>query len=148
MARGYPDFFGYQTFYSYGTPIAEVNDPLIVVAGAVGDPIDLTGKGRSYGGYLSWAVKAADIGLFTVDVIIDGNSLTPFNIPNAWGSGAYQNDSYFFKIDGFYFDTDYYLLASFIPNWSWGQTLKVRFDLTACANNISVYAYLYWARVE
>lgn len=148
MARGYPDFFGNQTFYSFGTPIAAVQSPLTVVAGATGDPVDISGKGKSYGGFMSWVVKAADVGLFEVDVLIDGNSMGSLNIPNYWGSGAYRDDSYFFRVNYLEFLTDYYLLVSFVPNWSWGQTLNLRFDLTACANNIDVYAYFYWAKVE
>ena len=148
MARGYPDFFGYQTFFSYGTPVAEIVSPLTIVAGATGDPLSLTGKGRSYGGFMTFTAKAADVGLFTIEVIVDGNSLGAHDPAGMVLSGTYADDSYFFRINDLSYITDYFFGITYVPNWSWGQTVICRFDLTACANNIDVYLWFYWARVQ
>jgi len=76
MARGYPDFYGYEIVPKYGTPVDEIKAAAIVVTGNWETVFNITGKGRTYGGYI---VLSSILEAFTtalLRVIIDGVTFT------------------------------------------------------------------------
>lgn len=110
MAKGYPDFFGFQTFPQYGVPAFGADDTVMVAAGDTASVFVLTCKGRISGGYifLSGAVEPSDL---VLKIYVDGD-LTETTRPHTINSrGIYRPGLGFLYMVSYRPETDAFLLG-------------------------------------
>lgn len=81
MARGYPDFFGYSIFPSYGLFLTHDQTIAPMLDTEDFNMIDIAGKGKVHGGYLDIDSLASMAGV-SITITIDGvyyGTYIPFN---------------------------------------------------------------------
>jgi len=149
MARGYPDFFGFSIFPSFGIPTEENSGWVVVGAGTTPVLVDIAGKGKSYGGELWFDGNEDACDLAQPIVIIDG---VTFNDVTAEAHLIYGQDLCESRFTRLICSELQHATASrgafaFGKDFTWGQSLSIALN-NATAANMNAWCRLRWARVR
>ena len=145
MARGYPDYFGYSTFFKYGQ--LQTPAPLVaaVLAGDTNDIWHLDYKGRTYSGWLRLTFLADPANLVTTFCSIDGNEGYRLNTMLTW--------AYHLSAPGlgpleliYYDDVGTTIVYRIANNWSFDSNFTISVENLTAAG-IAIQGELWVARV-
>lgn len=147
MAQGYPDFFGYQIIPKYGTPVQEQKASTVVASGVDETVFNITGKGRTYGGYVQyWGTLAVFVSTVIYSVI-DGVNILFFNPEDQLDFGLNMKESQPFSLTQYEYDgTTKYVCYACHKDWTFGQSFQVILQNGSGAN-VNVRGRLYWGRM-
>jgi len=126
MARGYPDFYGYQIVPKYGMPTFETKIATVFPTAAWENVFNIAGKGRSYGGHVFLYgvndVTASSMIRVTIDGVVFTLTTPAFDLQ----CGLYLNESQPFLLTYLEHQTAVYLCAwQAIKDWTFGLTYVV-----------------------
>jgi len=149
MARGYPDFFGFSVFPSFGIPTEEDSGFVVIPSGGVPLLIDITGKGRSYGGELFFDgnedARKVVMPIVTIDGVIFNDFNTDANLQYAWDLSVTR----FIRLvcAATQHETASYASYVFGKDFTWGQSFTLALNnVTAAA--ITARCRFRWAQVR
>lgn len=147
MGRGYPDFFGIPIFPNYGPFTVDDSDAVNCPAGAKTTILTIAGKGRSYGGWISWiSVENIFQGSY---IVFEIDGATIISTSPYWDLyfGHDRDDHRIARLNGYiYNETSYVVRYSIVRDFTWGESLVISLrNNTAVA--FSGYATLYWSKV-
>jgi len=149
MARGYPDFFGFSIFPSFGIPTEEDSGGVAVVSGTSPILVNIAGKGRSYGGEIWYSGNQNAIRLTQVIVTLDG---VVFNdeVPTGHITYGFHLDSHRFITliaCSLGTPTASWVAFTFGKDFTWGQTLTIALNNVSGADLAARCRYR-WAQVR
>jgi len=126
MARGYPDFYGYEIIPKYGLPNLEVWGTDDIANGDTATLINAVGKGRSYQGYIWFYGLGTVHHTAMLSIIIDGVTITYASAENEYEYGFYLDGNQLFNVTRYMVDdTNEYVTYSAARDYTWGQSLVV-----------------------
>ena len=140
MARGYPDYFGYSMFPSYGN-LLELEDAFGIIAGATITIMELNHKGMICGGYIRLS-GAVPLNNYLIIPYIDGIAHVDFlsNIP--FDYGFQLPDGHMFYVS-YYNNTDNEIVFSMSPGFPFGVSFAITIENTSLAVGLCTSRLLY-----
>lgn len=147
MARGYPDFFGYQVVPKYGTPVYEQKLAAIVATLNWENIFTITGKGRTYGGYIYTAAVNNSFTNSYLRTTIDG-------VQFDWPYPSVELDRAIYRVTTKPFALTMYVRTALTWELNWtaekdftfGQSFIVDF-FNGSAGNVTIDGIFMWGRV-
>ena len=92
MAKGYPDFYGQQTFPKHGPILNNKFGPANVLGGARVELNNIAGKGLILGGYL-WTTAGIDLWQTEGYLTVDGSTLTTLIAEDMYWRNQFSSDT-------------------------------------------------------
>jgi len=148
MARGYPDFFGFSIFPSFGVPTEEVPGPIVIANGDRETIFQSVGKGKSYGGELWWDGNADCLDTVTLYITMDGVSFAYETVGVHLAYGFYVDESRFARVISaclWAADTGH-VTYGFNRDITWGKEVLIEVKNSSGAN-ITANGRFRWAKV-
>ena len=140
MARGYPDYFGYSMFPSYGN-LLELEDGFGIAAGETITIMELNHKGMICGGYIR---LEGDIPLNNYLIIphIDGVAHVDFLAITHYNYGLHLPDGHMFYVS-YLNNVDNEVVFSMSPGFPFGVSLAITIQNTSLEVGLCTSRLLY-----
>ena len=144
MAKGYPDFYGMQTFPKHGPVTDSTVDPLVVASDGDVTIHNIAGKGVIKGGFLRCG---GELDGWSTDFIltVDGSTITAITGLQLWGAEVFSADcGAFYLVD--YNDPLRVIGLAFSPGITFDSQFLFQIHHREGANR-NIYSTLYYTRI-